>query len=64
MFVGISFGAMVRGFGDAFVGAFLFGGMVAVRVFRVEAWMGDGAVGGEMSGGVLVEKMYTFGMCG
>jgi hypothetical protein len=26
--------------------------------------MGDGAVGGEMSGGVLVEKMYTFGMCG
>jgi hypothetical protein len=48
MFVGFSFRAMVRGFSGAFtafVGAFLFGGMAAARVFRVGAWMGDGAAG-------------------
>jgi hypothetical protein len=45
---------MVRDFGDAFVGgfaafaeAFLFGGMVVTRVFRVGGWMGDGVAGGK-----------------
>jgi hypothetical protein len=53
MFAGFSFGATVRSFGGAFVsafaafaGAFLLGGMAAARVFRVGAWMGDGAAGG------------------
>jgi hypothetical protein len=39
MFVGLSFGATVRGgaFVGAFAGAFLFGAMAAARVFRVGA---------------------------
>jgi hypothetical protein len=43
----------VRGFGNTFIAAFaafaeafLFGSMAAAKVFRVGAWMGDGAVGG------------------
>jgi hypothetical protein len=49
MFVGFSFRATVRGFVGAFaafVGAFLFGGMAAARIFQVGGWMGDGAAGG------------------
>jgi hypothetical protein len=53
MFVGFSFGATLLGFGGAFVGvfaaftgAFFFGGIAAVRVFWVGAWMRDGAAGG------------------
>jgi hypothetical protein len=49
MFTGFSCGGTVRGFGGAFAdftGAFFFGSMAAVRVFRVGVWMGDGAEGG------------------
>jgi hypothetical protein len=61
---------MVRDFGGAFAafaGASLFGGMVAARVFRAGAWMGDGTAGGRNErrmGRVFMEKMYTFRMCG
>ena len=75
MFAGFSFGATVRGFGGAFVGAFaaftgafLFGGMARRRgFFGLEAGWEMERLAGEMSGGgdgVLVEKMYTFEMCG
>jgi hypothetical protein len=46
MFAGFSFGATVRGFDGAFVGAFLFSAMAATRVFRVGGWMEEGVPGG------------------
>jgi hypothetical protein len=75
MVTGFSFGAMVRVFGGAFVGAFaafaggfLFDGMARRRgFFGLEAGWEMERRAGEMSGrgdGVLWEKMYILSMCG
>jgi hypothetical protein len=75
LFAGFSFGVTLRGFGGAFVGTFA---AFAGAFFSLVAWRRRGIFGlkdgwemerwvGEMSGGgdgVLVEKMYNFGLCG